>query len=163
MINNGSDQQPQLDQRTDAELLADWSIEATRMGRLEVAEALLRLAIQATRADQQARAPRPPFIGLVGQVRSDAPRLRAAAPAGPTGNGDADLDREQVAATAIIGIHHNSPGIDRRCRAKVLQGNVYDECHGAAYWVPAAGNTGDGHWRHVDTELDNDHVPVIDL
>lgn len=158
------------DPRSDAQLLADWSMEAIRIGRLQVGEAILRLAIQAYRTEQAesadqraARAERNTVrVPFLGATRSETPRLRAVAPAGPTGNGDADLAREHAAATAIIPIDHNSPGIDRRCRALDVHMGIESECHGAVYWVPAAGAVGDGYWRHVDTALDNAHVPVVE-
>jgi hypothetical protein len=113
---------------------------------------------------------------FAGHTRHEYPRLRTAAPAapaeGPTGNGDADLQREQAqlapAATAVIPMptgEQISLNEGSRCSAKVLKGNVYAECHGALVWMP--GQFGDrdhpavqAHWAHVDRALEQDHEPV---
>ncbi len=147
---------------TDAEIAANWSIEATRAGRLELAEAALRIAMQAQRSGT--RHPKSVEVPLAGHTRHEYPRLRAAAPEhGPTGNGGADA--LAPAATAVIptpaGEHEGS-----RCVAKVLKGNVYAECHGAVLWVPAtAGGPAvpfvEAHWAHVDRLLEQDHKAQV--
>lgn len=155
-------------QITDAEIAAQWSIDAVRAGRGELAEALLRIAAQAVRATPRAPQVVPVVdVPFVGATRDETPRpkLRVAT-YGPTGNGDADLQREaaDLASTAVM----QAPGtLDRRCTFKILKGNVYAECHGACYWVH--GTVGDastpatvGRWEHVDDELNQDHHAYVE-
>lgn len=152
---------------TDTELAAQWSIQATREGRYELAEAVLRIAAQSYRADQQRQQQRPDAVQVpfAGTTRIERPRLRVAT-YGPTGDGDADLQREaaNVSSTQVM----TSPAtLDRRCTFKVLKGNVYSECHGGCFWVP--GTVGDAHtpatvarWEHVDDELNDDHIAYVE-
>lgn len=157
---------------TDAEIAANWSIEATRAGRLELAEAALRIAMQAQRSGTPNR--KIVEVPFAGHTRHEYPRLRTAAPAeGPTGNGDADLQREQAqlapGATAVIPMPTGdqiSLNEGSRCVAKVLKGNVYAECHGAVLWVPAtsggpASPFVEAHWAHVDRVLEQDHQAQV--
>lgn len=146
------------DTRTDAEIAAAWSIEATTAGRYELAEAALRIAIQAHRLTQAGTTAVP--VPIFGATRDEQPRrpyLRAAAPL-------ADDKASTQILPAAIAEAAEMPGIDRRCTEKILQGNVYAPCHGALYWVKPhqneAGLQLQGYWRHLDTDLDNDHVPV---
>lgn len=159
-------------QMSDSEIAAQFSIQATQAGRLELAEALIRVAMQAYRAERRPETVDVPFAG---HTRHEYPRLRTAAPVeGPTGNGDADLQREQAqlapAATAVIQMptgEQISANEGSRCAAKVLKGNVYTECHGAVLWMPAAGGGPAGgpfveaHWAHVDRMLEQDHQAQV--
>lgn len=159
-----------LTNMTDAEIAAEFSVQAVRAGRLELAEALLRVAMQAHRAERRPDVVDVPFAG---HTRHEAPRLRAAAPAGPTGDGDADLRREVTqlapAATAVIPMptgEQISTNEGSRCVAKMLKGNVYAECHGALMWMPAtAGGPAapftEAHWAHVDRALEQDHQAQV--
>ena len=159
-------------QITDAEIVANWSIDAVRAGRVELAEALLRIAAQAVRSTPpHPRAPQAvpvvdvPFVGAT-REETPRPKLRVAT-YGPTGNGDVDLQRESadLASTAVM---QAPPGtLDRRCTFQVVKGNHYQECHGAVYWVH--GQIGDtstpamvGRWEHVDDELNNDHHAFVE-
>jgi len=156
---------------SDAEIAAQWSIDAVRAGRAELAEALLRIAAQAVRSTP----PHPraskvvPVVDVpfVGATRDETPRpkLRVAT-YGPTGNGDADLQRESadLASTAVMAAPN---AIDRRCSFQVVKGNHYQPCHGATYWIP--GSIGDastpatvGRWEHVDDELNQDHHAFVE-
>jgi hypothetical protein len=128
---------------SDAERAAHWSIIATEEGRYELAEALLRIAIQASRKLPAAPArpapdvPRPPALTVVMQ--------------GPTGNGNADLAREAAAIGHAAPVREN-----RRCEARVINGNFEAECNGGVAWEPTSYR-----WYHVDPELDQDHYAAV--
>lgn len=167
---------------TDSERLAGWAIIATQEHRLELAESLLRLALQARRVEAHEalqavhrpadpRIVEVPFIGSTRPEEARPPRLRVAT-YGPTGNGDADLKREtaELAESAAAALNatqvmQGPSTVDRRCVEQVLKGNVYKLCHGAIWWRP--GGVGDAsspatlaQWVHVDEALDADHRAV---
>lgn len=139
---------------SDAEICANWSIDAVRAGRTELAEALLRIAAQAVRTP---RAPQVvPVVGVpyIGQTHDESPRpapkLRVAT-YGP-------------AETAVMQAPNT---LDRRCVFEVVKGNHYQPCHGAVYWIP--GTVGDAgtpatqaRWEHVDDELNTDHQAFVE-
>lgn len=142
---------------TDAEIAANWSIDAVRAGRTELAEALLRIAAQAVRTTvaHQATTPEPANVRFAHQsvpsVETIKPPALTVVMQGPTGNGTADLAREAAA------IGHAAPVRDnRRCEARVINGNFETECNGGVAWDPASYR-----WFHVDPELDQDHYAAV--
>lgn len=156
---------------TDSELLASWTSQAINLGRLELAEALIRLAIQARRVESAT------LVRMAGSTRDEQPArpytgpqlVREIPPAeqvhtplpfgadGPTGNGDADLARAEAAATAIFGRvaekELNVPVDGTRCVSEDRSGGW--ECHQAIWWVQRPDEP--GYWAHVDAAHDDHH------
>lgn len=129
---------------SDSQRVAEWSIQATQEGRYELAEQLLKIAMQAYRAEKAAGAQGEPApLRLVPDPAQD--------------NRAAFLP----AATAFIPIPRNpdpveTPAVDRRCRASVINGGIETECHAAVFWEHV------GHrWHHVDPSLDQDHYVAV--
>lgn len=170
---------------SDAEVVAGWAAEALRDGRYALGKALAAIAQQAADSDRSRRMVSVPWAGATRTelpVR-DYPRLAPvpvpANGAGPTGNGDADLEAaaigEQLARTAVIAVPDLSPAPvvpdvspapvvpdSARCVARVSRDGVADECHGVAYWAPGlAGEAAE--WRHVDPAVDAHHTPEVNL
>jgi hypothetical protein len=171
---------PHDDTATDSELLASWTVDAIGRGRLQLAEALLKLANQARRMESAA------LVRMAGQTRDEQPVRAYSGPTlvrdvpqgeqehrpvsfghdGPTGNGDADLARAELAATAIFGkVAEQELGvpIGERCRA--VDTSSGHECHQAIWW--AHGHVGDAStpavragWRHVDPSWDSHHEAI---
>lgn len=154
---------------TDSERAAQISIMLTQEGRLELAEAVLRLAIQAYRVEAgQSRTVDVPFAG---HTRPEKP-VRLIRPATPEEATPTNITFERsasgvptISAASVTAVMAAPAVADRRCVAKVLQENRYVDCHGAIYWVP--GVVGDANfparqarWDHVDDELNADHNAV---
>lgn len=146
---------------TDAELAAQWSAQALQEGRLELGLAIARIAVQAARLEAGVTA-----VPMLGATRDEQParpaeqvnpptyqtaitntvnRALYAVPTGPTGDGDADIEREAV----------NTGPPPARCRARVERDGVNDVCGQAAFWS----STG---WHHVDISIDHHHRPAFD-
>lgn len=171
---------------TDAEVVAAWAAEALRDGRYNLGKALATIAQQAELAHQRARAgERVANVPFVGHTRNEmpvrdfydprtSPRLVAINGAGPTGNGDADLESAaigvQLEQTAVMRAPDLTPPVPStsRCVARVTRDGVADECYGVVYWAP--GQVGDAStpattagWRHVDPAVDGEHTPEVKL
>jgi hypothetical protein len=150
---------------TDSELLASWAIDAIGRGRLQLAEAIIRLANQARRVETATLVP------MAGQTRDEQPVRPYLVPQpvdGPTGNGDADLKRAEAAATAIFGaVREQQLEVPEsaRCVAFVIDSGHETSCDHPIYW--AHGHVGDltgpavsAGWFHVDPALDQHHAAV---
>jgi hypothetical protein len=149
---------------SDTAKLASWAQEALAEERLELAEALVRLALQASRMDKKPRNGGTIGQGAVvhvpfaGQTRPEVP-MRAPRPAGPTGDGEADLEREaraivQTAATAVFNKPTSVPDA-RRCMGWMEKDGVAAPCSGGLYYSDERRV-----WLHVDHNLDGDHTPI---
>ncbi len=145
---------------TDSELLAKWTVEAIQLDKLSLAQALIRLAVQA-RAVESAT-----LVRMAGQTRDEQPVRPYLVPQpvdGPTGNGDADLARAEAAATAIFGKvaekDLNVPVPGSRCAAYDV-GAPGTECNAAIWWRAAQGHVDGGWWEHVDSAWDDHHQAV---
>lgn len=167
---------------TDSELLASWAIDAIGGGRLQLAEALIRLANQARRVETATLVPMAgttrdelpvrPYAGP--QLVRDIPpaeqvhHIVGFAPDGPTGNGDADIARAEAAATAIFGAvreQHLDVPESARCVAFMIDSGHETTCDHPIYW--AHGRVGDlsgpavsAGWFHVDPAMDQHHAAV---
>lgn len=172
---------------TDAEVVAGWAAEALRDGRYALGKALASIAQQAAAADQNRRTVNVPWAGATRTelpVRDfydprTGPRIVhpvAVNGAGPTGNGDADLEAvaigDQLARTAVMPAPDLRPAPivpdSARCVARVTREGVADECHGVAYWAPGKADDGVNPavapgWRHVDPAIDQHHSPEVNL
>jgi hypothetical protein len=150
---------------TDSELLASWTVDAIGLGRLQLAEALLRLANQARKVEGAT------LVRMAGQTRDESPvrpYIVRDVPDGPTGNGDADLARAEVAATAIFGaVQEKQLGVPEssRCVAFVVDSGFESACNMPIYWNH--GHVGDQNqpmvsagWFHVDPAADQHHQAV---
>lgn len=86
-------------------------------------------------------------------------------PAGPTGNGDADLARE--AATEVFGAP-TSPAYGgppaAKCAGEIVRDRgterFREPCPSPLYWVAEGSNRDNGTWHHVDPQYDQLHIPV---
>lgn len=149
----------------DAERVAGWSATALAEGRYELGYALARLAVQASKMEESAR---PLLVPVPGAAQAGhRPALSTSTPwLAP--NGQATVYRpggfeqrapvdDPATATPVL----DSIGRDvapARCDRKVIRDGVADVCHAVVYWVA------DGeYYRHVHTELDTDHVPLVGL
>ncbi len=142
---------------TDSELLAKWTVEAIQLDRLSLAQALIRLAVQA-RAVESAT-----LVRMAGSTRDEQPArpyIVRDVPDGPTGNGDADLARAEAAATAIFGKvaekELNVPVDGTRCVSEDRSSGW--ECHQAIWWVQRPNEP--GYWAHVDPAHDDHHQAI---
>lgn len=164
----------------DSHLFRMWANQAIDLDRLDMASALLRLAIQARRMEAAgAQAVSVPFVGA---TRPEAPaRLRVVTHNGADGstayeavatmNSPSVMPIADAAATQIFGqVAERTLGVPEahRCNASITFGNVEGSCAGVCYWQ--VGQVGDATtaavqagWRHLDPELDQDHTPVIVL
>lgn len=154
---------------SDTERVSEWAAIALREGRIELGAALARLAVQALRVSRTP--PSAPITATApAPVVDDVPMLRAvpawretlaqAAHTGPTGNGDADVQREVEALHAYTGGIVTTPPVPtpRRCQAPIVLDGLTIECGGGAYFVEAG-----RYWAHVDTALDRDHGALVAL
>lgn len=132
---------------TDTERLAGWAVLATEEGRFELAEALLRLAIQAQRVERDnTPPPAPAYTGprLVNPIPTDdqvVPKLVTFAAAAVQNGATAIIERPLVTAP------------NRRCQAIVGE---TEECGAGVGWDATAYR-----WYHVDPELDRDHFVSV--
>lgn len=142
---------------TDAELCAIWAQEALGTQRYELGEALARLALQAHRTRREDRTVK---VRFAGETRQEQPaRVRAAVPAGPTGDADADLEREargivELAATSVFQRPTVVPDA-RRCMGWTQKDGVAAPCQGGLYYEPERQT-----WLHVHPGLDAEHQAV---
>jgi hypothetical protein len=153
---------------TDSELLGSWAIDAIGSGKLQLAEALIRLANQARRVESATLVPMagrtrdeqpvrpylvpqhidgPTLVPMAGRTRDEQPVRPYLVPQhidGPTGNGDADLKRAEAAATSIFGAvreQHLDVPESARCVAFVIDSGHETSCDHPIYW--AHGGVGD--------------------
>lgn len=161
----------------DSHLFRMWANQAIDLDRLDMASALLRLAIQARRMEQTgAQAVAVPFVG---STRPETPaRLRVVTHNGADGSTAYEAvatmtapapSLADAAATQIFGqVAERNLGVPEahRCTAGIRFGSVEGVCAAVCYWQ--VGQIGDAShpavqagWKHLDPELDQDHEPVI--
>jgi hypothetical protein len=80
--------------------------------------------------------------------------VRDALAAGPTGNGNADLAREEAAATALMG--RPVPPASR-CVAMITKGAQYLPCDTPIYLEQHDPEAEGPYWLHIDTGLNTHH------
>lgn len=139
---------------TDSEIAAQWSIQATQDGRYELAEAVLRIAMQAFRTEK-APSPRPAYAGEPAAAARQVPKLMAVPTVHANGLVPAPV------ATAVISMGELQTELtrdNRRCEASSLNnGNGFEiDCHAGVYW-----DHQNHVWKHIDAELDKDHYPAV--
>jgi hypothetical protein len=159
---------------TDSELLASWTIDAIGRGRLQLAEALLRLANQARRIETARLVP------MAGPTRDEQPaRLHVVRHDGADGStayeAVATMNSPsqapplvEAAATAIFGaIREQQLDVPEsaRCVAFMIDSGHETTCDHPIYW--AHGRVGDltgpavsAGWFHVDPAMDEHHAAV---
>jgi hypothetical protein len=147
---------------SDAEIAAQWSVDAVRAGRVELAEALMRIAAQAVRA-----ARRTVDVPFAGHTRAEQPRNvvytrdENGVPAIVDDSAEVPgIAKQGAAVTAIMRAPsvRNSIPEGRRCEAEIryAESTIPGMCDQGVWW-----NEGIGRWLHVDGTLDENHYPHV--
>lgn len=140
---------------SDAEIAAQWSIEAVRAGRVELAEAAFRIAAQAVRANRRLIDPTGPI------TEKDVEAARRAFVAVKNGPITVLSNTDNApAVTAIMQAPSLRDSIPqgRRCEFEVHYAGSATTgiCDQGVYWTHQLER-----WIHIDSEIDADHQAYV--